>query len=419
MSSARDRLRFFLGAFGDPGHVFPMLALGTRLAARGHAVMLETWPRWREHVEAAGMEFADAPGYPVFPTRERPLRPYEAVVPATRETRPTVAGFSPDVVVHDILTLAPALAAELEDVPVATLVPHLHPSSAPGFPPYALGARLPRTRAGTAFWRRTKALVDSGLRLGRAQLNDARAQLDLPPVERLHGGLSAELCLVAAFPQLEYPRDWPGEVRIIGPLLWEPSSRDADAPPGSEPLVLIAPSTSQDPDHRLLRAALVGLAHEPVRVLGVTAGKPIADPVPVPANTRLVDWLSYSRAMPDCALVVSHVGHGTLAHALAAGRPLVAVPHAGDMAENAARLDWAGLGVRLPWRFLSPATLRLAVRRALGDASLARRAGELAAWAADNDGAARAAELLEALALSRPAAVGRLRGWDSNPQPFG
>ena len=35
------------------------------------------------------------------------------------------------------------------------------------------------------------------------------------------------------------------------------------------------------------------------------------------------------------------------------------------MGENAARADWAGVGVRLPWRFLTPATLRLAVRRAL------------------------------------------------------
>src|SRR5438270_4803982 len=69
-----ERLRVFLGAFGDPGHAFPMLALGTRLVARGHEVTLETWRRWREHVEAEGMSFAAAPEYPVFPTRERPLK---------------------------------------------------------------------------------------------------------------------------------------------------------------------------------------------------------------------------------------------------------------------------------------------------------------------------------------------------------
>ncbi|HEV3128345.1 MAG TPA: glycosyltransferase, partial [Solirubrobacteraceae bacterium] len=126
------RLRIFLGAFGDPGHAFPMLALGERLAARGHQVTLETWERWREHVEAGGMTFVPAPEYPVFPTRERPLLPYEAVVLATAETRPAVAESRPDVLVHDILTLAPALAAELEGVPAATLVPHVYPLGAPG-----------------------------------------------------------------------------------------------------------------------------------------------------------------------------------------------------------------------------------------------------------------------------------------------
>jgi len=96
--------------------------------------------------------------------------------------------------------------------------------------------------------------------------------------------------------------------------------------------------------------------------------------------------------------VICHAGHGTMARALASGCPVVAVPAAGDMNENAARLDWAGAGVRLPWRLLSPLTLRLAVRRALGVPDLAARARELAGWAAAHDSAERAADLVEGLA---------------------
>ena len=95
--------------------------------------------------------------------------------------------------------------------------------------------------------------------------------------------------------------------------------------------------------------------------------------------------------------MISHAGHGTVARALASGSPVLAVPHSGDMGENAARIDWAGVGVRLPWRLLTPATVRLAVRRALADRSLAARARELGAWAAVNDGAQRAAALVEQL----------------------
>lgn len=382
-----------------------MLALGARLAARGHEVTFETWSRWREDVEQRGMRFAAAPEYPVFPTQERPLKPYEAVVRACGESLPAMREFEPDAVVHDILTLAPALAGELIGAPVATLVPHLYPVGAPGLPPYSMGARLPRTALGRRLWRAADRAVETGLRQGRAEVNETRRKLGLPALERLHGGISTELCLVATFPALEYPRAWPPWVHVVGPLIWEPDSVDVEPPAGEDPLVLIAPSTSQDPHHRLLRSALVGLRDARVRVLAATNRRPIEPPVPVPDNVRLVDWLSYSKTMPRCALVVTHVGHGTLALALRAGCPVVAVPHAGDMGENAARVDWAGMGVRLPWRFLTPRTLRLAVERALADDRLRVRAEAVADWAARHDGPQRAAELVEELALSRRGAM--------------
>jgi UDP:flavonoid glycosyltransferase YjiC (YdhE family) len=68
------------------------------------------------------------------------------------------------------------------------------------------------------------------------------------------------------------------------------------------------------------------------------------------------------------------------------------------MGENAARIDWAGVGARLPWRFLSPASLRLAVRLVLDRPALAERARALSAWAATHHGASTAADLVEQLA---------------------
>jgi MGT family glycosyltransferase len=394
-------VRIFLGAFGQPGHAFPMLALGARLAQRGHSVTFETWSRWREHVTAAGMEFLASPEYPVFPTMERPLKPYEAVVRATADTRPELAARRPDVVVHDILTLAPAMAGELEGVPVATLIPHLYPVGAPGFPPYAIGARLPRTAAGRRWWSAVeRGPVEKGLQQGRRELNETRRRLGLAPVERLHGGISAELAIVASLPQLEYPRQWPDPVHVVGPLMWEPPfDVQAPLPPGENPLVLVAPSTAQDPRARLLRAAVAGLGAAPVRVLASANRRPLARPVRLEPNVSLVNWVSYAREMPRASLVICHAGHGTLVRALACGVPVLAVPHSGDMAENAARLDWSGAGVRLPWRLLTPATVRLAVARALDARERhAARAAELAAWVAAHDPATRAAELVEALA---------------------
>jgi UDP:flavonoid glycosyltransferase YjiC (YdhE family) len=354
------------------------------------------------------MRFAAAPEYQVFPTLSRPLKPYVAAVRASGETRRLIRETGAELVVADILTVAAALAAELEERPWVTLVPHVMPMGEPGFPVYAVGAVHPRTRTGERLWRLSRPVLMSGERQGRAELNGARERVGLPPLAHLHGGISRRLALVATFPQLEYPRraaePW---LRVTGPLLWEQPFGDVEPPPGDEPLVLVAPSTSQDPEHRLLRAALEGLADQRVRVLATTNRRAPERPLEVPPNARLVDWVSYARTMPRCAAVVCHAGHGTVARALACGVPVVACPHAGDMAENAARLRWAGLGVSLPRRFHTPRGVRLAVGRLLADPGYAERAGDLRDWSARNDGAARAADAIEALDLHRYAAVTR------------
>ena len=396
--SARDTRprRLLLAAFGDPGHAFPAIALGRELVARGHEVWLETWSRWREHVEREGMRFAPAPEYQAFPTQERPLKPYAAAIRAARESAVLVREVDPDLVVADILTVAAGLAAELAGRPWATLVPHLLPTPEPGFPLYSTGARLPRTAAGRAWWRALDPLASIGARRGRDELNGARARLGLSPLAHVHGGISRRLALVATFPQLEYPRAvWPAAARVTGPLLWERPAAPVEPPPGDGPLVLVAPSTSQDPDGALLCAALEGLAGEPVRVLAVA---PEPRSICAPANARVVEWLSYGDAMRHADVVVCHAGHGTLARALASGAPVVACPVAGDMAENAARVAWAGAGVSLPRRLIGPRGLRLAVRRVLAGPGYVRRAAGFSAWARTHDAAAAAADAVEQLA---------------------
>ncbi len=396
--------RILLGAFGDPGHAFPMIALGIALGRRGHQVTLQTWEKWRSHVEAEGLQFAPAPEYHVFPTGPQPLDFYQAVVHATRDTLPLLASLRPHAVVSDILTLAPALAAELHQVPVATLVPHVFPEGDQGLPIYSIGARLPRTAAGRAFWQWAQWPVRKGLQNGRAALNETRAQLGLPPLLHFHGGTSRTLAIAGSFPQLEYPRRWPPHVHVVGPLMWEPPGERVTPPPprrgtgADDPVVLIAPSTSQDPEHRLLIAALRGLAGANVRVIATWNRRLPPRPLPVPKNVKLVEWVSYSKTMPDCDLVVCHAGHGTIVRALASGCPVVACPVAGDMNENAARVAWAGVGTRLPHRFIAPRPLRLAVERALQDAPMRARVQQLAGWAAAHDPAETAAQLVEQLA---------------------
>jgi len=305
----------------------------------------------------------------------------------------------PDIVVSDVLTTAPALAAEVLGVERATLIPHLWPGHIRGLPFFGAGLRPPRTPLGRRLWSAAEPLVEVGLRRGRGELNEVRSQMGLAPLERFHGGTSSELVLLATFPQLEYPRRWPDHVRVTGPLLYESPGGDVVPipDPGDErgPLVIVAPSTAKDLDCELVRMALRALADEPVRVVATTNRHASSLPIDVPANATLVDWLSYERMMPEADLVICHGGHGTVARALSSGTPVLVSPVDGDMAENGVRVDWAGCGAMIPRRLTHPAALRAAVLLLLDEPRIADRARGLAAWATANNSEERAAAAIE------------------------
>lgn len=390
--------RFIVAAFGDPGHALPAITLARALRQRGNEVLVESWDRWREMVEEDGIDFRSAEQYSVYPP---PGPESEAGGTAARAARALIGlmeEYRPDVVVNDILTLAPALAAEAAGIPRATLIPHVFAEQQPGMPLFSIGMQPPRTPIGGLAWRATMPLIGFGLRRGRDDLNGIRSQLDLPPLERFHGGTSESLALVATFPQLEYPRKWRDSVRITGPLLSDIEKPEVEFPPGEAPLVLVAPSTSQDPDCELLRAALEGLDGAPVRVLATLNGHQPQRPLPSPDNARVYDWISYRQAMAAADLVICHGGHGTVVRALSEGVPVLVSPAGGDMGENGARVSWAGCGRMLPRRLLGPRNLRLAAASVLDDPGVRDRAVEIASWGSQHDGPQIAAGSLEALA---------------------
>jgi len=394
-------MRVVIAAVGWTGHAFPAISLARALRGRGHGVWVETFERWRGVIEELGLGF--------LPARERVgFASADAggdapgLAAAARELGPVLGDIGADAVVADMFTLAPALAADVAGVPRATLIPHPYPVREPGLPLYPLGLLPPRSAAGALGWRVAWSAAGTRLpatRLGRvrAELDAVRADLGLPPLGGYDGQISERLALVATFPQLEYPRHWPAHVHVTGPMPFELDHQPVELPAAGGPLVVVAASTERDPDMRLISTALEALAEEPVRVIA-SANRAGALVPEAPANARVHEWVSYSQVLPDAALVVCHGGHGTVARALAAGVAVLIVPPAGDMAENGARVTWAGAGLMLPNRLLAPSSLRAVVRRLLGEDRFAGRAREIGAWARENDGAAAGAALVEGLA---------------------
>ena len=177
-----------MAAFGDAGHAFPAIALARELKRRGHEVLVETWEEWQQAVEGEGLRFEAAQQYEVFPPPGPDTPQGQIVARAARALGGLMEDFEPDLVVSDILTRAPTLAAEVAGVPGATLIPHVYPVQRPGQPMYSMGFQPARTPLGRAGWRATMPLLNLGLRQGRDELNETRERLGLAPAGALPRG---------------------------------------------------------------------------------------------------------------------------------------------------------------------------------------------------------------------------------------
>jgi MGT family glycosyltransferase len=390
----RRRRRIFLSVFGVAGHVFPAIALARALRERGFEVWLETRPRWRETVEENGARFVAAPDHIAFPEPLPGMADQPTMAQAVRSLEPALRDVRPDLVVNDLFTLPAALAAEAAGIRRATMIAHPYPVNEPGMPYFMVGLLPPRTPLGTAALRLAQPWFARRERRQRGEQNAVRAELGLPPTARTFATISDELVLVGTFPQLEYPRRWPGHVHVTGPWLFEPPHPPVEIPHDDRPLVVVAASTAQDEKLDVVRTALDALADEPLRLLVTLSGRREEWHDEPPANATLVDWIPYAQVLQHASLVVSNGGHGTVARALAEGVPLIVRPAGTDQGENGARVAWARAGLMLPRGVFGRASLRLAVRRVLGDGGFAERARALAEWSRLNDGSKHAADVV-------------------------
>lgn len=369
----------------DPGHLLPVAAVARAMAARGHEAAVVTSERWHDDLRAEGIVVRTLPGVD-RDRRDDDLgwRMWGRAGTMAGELRDVLDELRPDVVVSDTLTGAGGFAAELVGVPWVEVVPHWLWAPSPAVPPVGLGMAPPRTPFGRLYARHLRRQQRASFEQGRRQRAEARRSIGLPP------GGGPRRRLLGTLPALELGRpDWPAATHVVGPLEWEPASwPELDPPSGGAPLVLVTDSTASNVQASVADTALAALVDEPVRLV-LTTGRQLDAP------PRVVVGRGRHGALLDAATcAVGHGGHGFVAKALARGVPLVVVPLQGDQRETAARVHRAGAGITVAPDDVSPATIREAVRRILGDASHARAAGRIAAGARGL-GAPRAAQLIE------------------------
>lgn len=115
------------------------------------------------------------------------------------------------------------------------------------------------------------------------------------------------------------------------------------------------------------------------------------------ANVVVRAWVPQLALLSDMDAVVCHAGHNTVCEALSHGLPLVVLPIKDDQPVVAQQVTNAGAGIRLKFGRVREADLAAAIDRVLVEASFRDAAARVAKSFREAGGAARAAEILEAL----------------------
>lgn len=364
-------MRVLLSSPGLVGHIHPLVPLATALRASGHEVRWATGPDGCERVRRAGFDAVSAgltqpERWGLFehhlreighlPPEERPdvmfakLFGEISAQAALVDLLPIVRSWRPDLVVNDAAEFAGPIAATTIGVPHVT---------------NAFGALLPEVRV---------------RRGGEAVAPLWRAQ-GLTP--RPYGGVYDHLYIDIYPPSLQAPGgDHVGARQLLRPIAFagttDEGARTDIAERTGRPLVYLTFGTVFA-DNDALRAALAGIRDSGVGLV-VTVG-PNGDPAafgPQPARVVIERYIPQTQLLPDCDVVASHGGSGTVLATLALGIPQLCMPQAADQFLNAAAVTRAGAGLAIGPADVDAAGVADAVRRLLDEGDFRAHARNVA-----------------------------------------
>ena len=191
-------------------------------------------------------------------------------------------------------------------MPSAALVPNVVSLPAEGMPPFGTGFLPPKGRLGRARDRALNALVDRLWNKGLPELNQARASLELPPLDRLRAQYTTSGSTVSSpspAPRSTSPLRYRRTSATPAPSSTPGLGRAWTPPHGDRPFVLVAMSTTFMEHLDQLQRAVTALCPLPIQGL-VTTG-PAVDPDQVDAPDGLTEVRSARHrevlATPTCS----------------------------------------------------------------------------------------------------------------------
>jgi MGT family glycosyltransferase len=379
------------------GHVNPTLPVAAELVARGHRVTYASVDRRAASIEATGARVLrydttrPAESDPTMVLPDSSVYLAQAMLNFVEEAAFTLpqldAAFAtdpPDLVLYDRLSFAGRIYALRHGLPSVRMWPMLISGEhwslfdlAPLDATHPLVVGYRQKLAALLDWYGVDVTVDDFL--------DRPA----PDVD------------LAFFPRrFQYHGDRFGDrYAFVGPCLRSTDAASGWVPPAAgRPVLLVSLGSIYNNHPEFYRSCAAAFAGSPWHVvLAVGERIDLAALEPLPANVEVHRVVPQLEVLASATVFLCHAGMGGLMEAMQAGVPVVTVPQTIEQESNAVRVEQLGLGVRLDPRGLTPQVLRAAVDRVVADPSFAGQVASLRRQIAAAGGAARAADVVEAL----------------------
>ena len=421
--------RIVLNTWGSFGDVHPYMAVALELRARGHRPVIATMEVYRERMEAAGLEIA-----PVRPNIPQPKEQDEELIAKIMEPRtgpqflmeqivyPAVRDAYQDLLVAvkdaDILITHPAapagpLVGRKTGLPwISTVLAPLSFFSVydPPIPPVMQWTTKVFSLLGPRF---LKLFFDAMKREYKAKpVAEFRAELGIPDYGNpMFEGQHSPLRVLAMFSKVfAAPQpDWPPQTEITGFCFYN-GDNESPLPPelsdfldsGPPPIVFTLGSSAVWVGRDFYRESIEAakqLGQRAVLLIGDERNHP-GDKLP--DNMIAVDYVAYDLLMPRASVVVHHGGVGTTSHGLLAGVPTLIVPFAFDQSDNAEHAQRLGVSRTVYRNKYRAPRVANELRKLLEEPSFAHKAKEVGRQLRQENGPARAADVIEQLLETTP-----------------
>ena len=426
-------MRITIITLGSRGDVQPYVALGLALTRSGHAVRLATHDEFEPFIHGFGLDFAPVAGNPReivqteqgkrwLASQSNPLRFMRGLKELTADLIWQVAddtiraSADADLLMASTLGLFSAVhIAEARGIPFipAPLQP-IEPSWHIGQATFPLAPRwLPLKPVYNRLTYTASSLLMWQL-FGKA-INQLRAgTLGLPPTTRAAWRPDAAQPVLYGYSRHVVPKppDWGPNAHLSG--YWFLDEEPGWMPPpglldfldsGPRPLYVGFGSMADRDPQEMLELVLDALGRSRQRAVILTGwgGLSTSD---LPDHVYAVGAIPHAWLFERMAAVVHHGGAGTTAAGLRAGVPSILIPFFADQHFWADRVRRLGVGpTPIPRPRLTSAALANAMLRAVSDTPMQARAAALGRHIRAEDGAQRAAAVVDAY-IAAPLAAG-------------